>query len=226
VQPPRIVQSSRSLSLLVLAGLVLGALADVASMFHELSGRTLLDQFFAGEVSQSDLVAWDSTFGSIGLAQTATFLLTAVAWLAWQYRIVASVEPLTHEAPVKTPGRSVLWWFVPFANLVVVPRIYSDLKDKLSYGGSIVVWWWGSYLLSGVVSNFASRMWATVDTPDGFTTGLNLWIAADALTVAAAVIAFRLVQQLQAGQDALIAAPPAPVAVNTLAPPTPPDVSS
>ena len=218
MQAPRVARSSRTLSLIVIGSLGISALIDLVSIVHELAGKTLLERYVEGTIGDADLVAWDSTFATIALGQTVIFILTAIVWLAWQYRMVQSVEPLTHDAPVKTPGRSVLWWFVPFANLVVVPRIYNDLKDKLTRStASLVGWWWGSYLVANTVTNLAGRIWAGVDTAEGFTSGLNFWIAADVLNIAAAVAAVRLIRVLQAGQDALIAAPTAPIAINTLA---------
>lgn len=216
MQAPRIVRSSRTLSRVVLGGLVLGILADLVSIIHNLSGNTLAERALAGLVGEAEVVAWDNTFATIGLAQAGAYVATAIVWLAWQYRLVSSVEPLTHEQPVKTPGRSVLWWFVPLANLVVVPRIYADLRDKFAAGaGSIVGQWFGMYLLSNLVTNVAGRYWAIADDLDGFRTGLNLWIASDALSIAAAVVAMRLILRLQGGQDAWLAAPP-PLPVNTL----------
>jgi len=223
MQPPRIVRSSRTLSRVVLGGLVLGILVDLVSVVHNLSGNTLLEEFLSGVIGQVELVAWDDTFATIGLEQAGVLLATAIVWLAWQHRLVASVEPLTHEQPVKTPGRSVLWWFVPFANLVVVPRIYADLRDKFAFGsGSIVGLWFGVYLLSNVVTNAAGRYWAIVDDFEGFKTGLNLWIASDALSIAAALVAFRLILRLQGGQDALLSGPPPAIAINTLSSAVPP----
>lgn len=215
MQAPRVVRSSRTLSRVVIGGLVLGMLADLVSIVHNLSGSTLLEQYASGVIGEAAVVAWDNTFATIGLAQSGAFIATAIAWLVWQHRLVASVEPLLGEEPVKTPGRSVLWWFVPFANLVVIPRIYGDLKEKFATGaGSIVGQWFGIYILANVVTNLAGRYWGIVDDLDGLLTGLNLWIASDAMSIVAALVAIRLILTLQRGQDARIAAPP--IAINTL----------
>jgi hypothetical protein len=186
-------------------------LADVASFVHELSGQTLLQRYVSGAIGDADLVAWDSTFGSIGLAQFGVFIATAIIWLIWQHRLVSSVKPLGFGEPYKTPGRSILWWFVPFANLVVVYRIYKDLQAKFDpASGSMVGQWWGAYLLSGAVANVAGRYWLMVETADGFTTGLLLWLVTDALSIVSALVALRLVLRLQAGQTRAIASPPVP----------------
>lgn len=217
MQAPGVVQSSRTLSMAVLGGLAFGIVLDVISAFNELSGKSLLESYVAGSASEAELGAWDDRFATIGLGQTGIFILTAIVWLIWQYRMVASVEPLTHEAPVKTPGRSLGWWFVPFANLVIVPRIYNDLRDKLTHGGgSIVGWWWSTYIVSNAVTNFAGRRWAAANSVDELLSGLDLWVVADVLTIVSAVLAIRLVRHLQRGQDAMIAAPAAPIAINTL----------
>jgi hypothetical protein len=220
MQAPRVVGSSRTWANIVLGGLVIGVVLDLLSAFNEVNGKSLIEAYVAGSATQSDLVAWDDRFSTIALGQTAIFILTAIVWLVWQFRMVASVEPLTHDAPVKTPWRSIGWWFVPFANLVTVPRIYNDLKDKLtSGGGSMVGWWWGMYIVANAVTNFASRQWNSATGLDGLLSALDLWIVADLLSVVSAVLAFRLVRHLQRGQDALIAAPSAPIAVNTLSQP-------
>lgn len=206
--------SGRPVVNLLVGGLVLTMLLDVASLVHGLSGRTLLDRYGAGTIGDADLVAWDATFGVIGLAQAAVFIATAIAWLVWQYRLVASVGPLGLGAPHKAPGRSVLWWFVPLANLVVVYRIYKDLQAKFAPGsGSMVGLWWAAYLVSGSVTNFAGRYWQIVDDPSEFTTGLTIWLASDVASIVAALVALRLVRRLQAGQTRALQAPPPPPVV-------------
>ena len=53
----------------------------------------------------------------INLVFLGLFLATAVTWLVWQYQLAASAPVRLRHSPVG----HVIWWFVPFASLVV-PR--------------------------------------------------------------------------------------------------------
>jgi hypothetical protein len=203
------VRSARRNGQLVVLLLALGVVVDLAAIVHEVSGLSLLDRFLAGSIGEADLTAWDTLFATIGLVQAGVFLCTIVVWLAWQYRIVASIQPLGLEQPPAKPVMSIVWWFVPLANLVMVHRIYRHLLE--SFGGKaadtpLVGAWWGVYLLSGVVSNFASRYWErSLDTFEAFQNGLVYWIIADAVTIVSAALAILLVRRIQAGQESAIA---------------------
>jgi hypothetical protein len=205
------------LSRVVIAGLVVGMLISLVSIVHALSGRSLIDQALAGTIGQEELLAFDTTTGILGFASLAVFLATAVVWLLWQYVLVRSIEPLTHDAPLKTPVRSVLWWFVPWLNLVAVYQIYGDLRSKLAPdAGPIVGRWWGMYLLANAFAYITGLMGRAATTPDELVNNLNIAAVGDALTIVSAVLALRLVLRLQGGQDRLIAAPPPPISINTL----------
>jgi hypothetical protein len=203
------VRSARRISELVVLLLALGVVVDLASIVHEVSGLSLLDRFVSGAVDEADLTAWDTLFATLGLVQVLVFLGTAVVWLVWQFRVVASVLPLGLEEPPAKPGMSIVWWFVPFANLVMVHRIYRHLLEN--FGGRsadtpLVGAWWGVYLLSSAVTNFAGQYWErSPNTAEAFQSGLVYWIIADAMTIASAVLAVLLVRRIQAGQDSAIA---------------------
>jgi hypothetical protein len=197
--------------------LALGVVVDLAAIAHEASGLSLPDRFLSGSIGEADLNAWDTMFATLGLVQTGVFLGTAVVWLAWQFRVVASVVPLGLEKPPAGPGMSIVWWFVPFANLLMVYRIYRHLLE--TFGGRsadtpLVGAWWGVYLLSSVVANFAGQHWArSIDTVEAFQSGLVYWIVADVLTIVSAALAILLVRRIQAGQeDAVGRRPEGPMA--------------
>src|SRR5262245_615180 len=109
-------RSAAPISKAVIGLLVVGLLLDAASIAHEVNGLTLIDRYVAHTVALSDLNAWDALFATLALLSAGVFIITGLVWFAWQYRLVASVERLGLGSPYKTPGRSILWWFVPLAN--------------------------------------------------------------------------------------------------------------
>ncbi len=113
-------RSARSPSMVAVGGLAIQLAVSLLSAAQSITGMSLLDRYAAGAATDADLAAWDAQFGVFGLVQLVLFVLTAIAWLAWQHRMVASVAPLGRGAPATTPWKSVLWWIVPFANLVAI----------------------------------------------------------------------------------------------------------
>ena len=226
VQTSGAVVSAEPRSRLLIGALGLGLIVDLAAVVHSASGLSLLEDYAQGSITEADLAAWDTAFAKMGLLQGAVFIASAVIWLAWQHRLVASVAPLGLGAPTASPGKSILWWFVPFANLVMVYRIYSDLQAKFKIPGSLVLVWWLVYLLSGFVTQVASRNWLReFETVDDFNYGVSLWVASDVLSAISGAVAVFFVWRLQAGQSRAIDArgtliePPAATAVLTDAQP-------
>lgn len=77
-------------------------------------------------------------------------LLTAViaCWLLWQTTVrlrLASVVP--HFSFRWSPSAGILWWFAPFANLVVPYRVTRELWEAAPSGAQALgfrpfLWWW------------------------------------------------------------------------------------
>ena len=204
---PGMARSARGISNWLVGALGIGILADGAAVAHSVDGLSLLDRYVNGIVTDADLEAWDSTFGLLGLLQGGVLIGTAIIWLAWQHRLVASIAPLGLGAPVATPGKSVAWWFVPVANIVMVYRIYRDLAAKFAPASvDLVRTWWAIYLASGLIGQIAGRFWAQeFETLEQFNLALTLWMLADFVTVVSALVAILLVRRLQAGQSLAIA---------------------
>ncbi len=79
---------------------------------------------------------------TVGLA-AITFLL----WLAWSSRVEANAPTIGGGEGTIGPAGAILWWFVPFANLLVPFGLILGLGRRLSdqdhppRDGLIVIWW-------------------------------------------------------------------------------------
>ena len=79
------------------------------------------------------------------LVNGVTVILAAVAFLAWQSRSVANVPWLGGGTPGISPGWSIGWWLVPFANMFMPYRSMADLERRTTFGAPrsrlLGAWW-------------------------------------------------------------------------------------
>lgn len=99
-------------------------------------------------------------YGLTAIGNAAIFYVSAFAIAMWIYRAHHNLEELGHSGLEFTPGWSVGWFFVPFANLVMPFQAMRELWN-LSCGteGSgtpILPLWWGCFLSGGLAMSLAS----------------------------------------------------------------------
>ena len=135
------------------------------------NGISLLERYQAGDASVTkqqlrdidsivQLLAW------LTIAAIVVRFATLVGWLHSCVRLIADehLGALTH-----APGWSIGAWFVPFLNLVRVPRIFMDVQaageteSRMLKEPSTIVVWWIAYL--GIA--IADRLLAAPGTGTG-----------------------------------------------------------
>jgi hypothetical protein len=176
-------------------------------------GWLTLEAYDSGQASDADLERFDAVFGGFGLMETGVFILTAIAWLAWQSRTIDNEAPLGIGPSPWSPAMSIVWWFIPFANLVQPYRIHRDMWIRYvgATGVRLVLWWWVAYLGSSLITNAAGRIWLAAETLEAVKVGLLIWLVADVANALAVFPALRLVTRIQRGAESLAATPIEPV---------------
>jgi hypothetical protein len=176
--------------------LLMGLLAAITAV-HFFTAFDLADRAARSALRPADATAFDNRTQK--LSQLALFgsIATAVAWFVWLHRAVANARSLGVPTEA-TPGWSVGWWFIPFANLVKPYRILRSLYDGVGSGGNgIVGAWWGSYLIAAVLGEFAALQ--SSPTPDAFRIYAGSYLACDLFRVASAILAALLVWTIDEG---------------------------
>ena len=179
--------------------------ASLVAVATNVWGLLTTDAFLADRATLADLEAFDAGFATVGLAETAIFLITAVAWLAWQSRTVDNEAPLAIGPSPWSPAMSIVWWFVPLANLVQPYRIHADIHRRYvaTQGTGLVLVWWLVWMASNLVTNAAGRYWLIAETFDQLQIGLYIWLVGDILGAVSAVPALILVRRIQACAEVL-----------------------
>jgi hypothetical protein len=94
---------------------------------------------------------------AIGGFETLSRLTGMVVFLVWVYQAAKKARMLGREGLTITPGMSVAWFFVPFANLVMPYLAVSQIavaSDREGRGTTppFVLAWWVLYIASNVAS--------------------------------------------------------------------------
>lgn len=111
--------------------------------------------------------------GPADLASIPLFLVLIACFILvgrWIYLTNANAHLLSDDMSI-TPGWSIGWFFVPFANLV---QPYLGVKEtwRASHfaGGlgeeadsALLPWWWGLWLLTNILSNIAAMFAGSIE---------------------------------------------------------------
>lgn len=104
-------------------------------------------------------IVWIATFASIA---------TALCWLVWQVRATENIWAVPGvPAPTRKPGMAAIWWFIPFANLVMPYVCVRELRavsaarsGSAPRGGWLGVWW--TLFLAAGAAGVVAGVWPWV----------------------------------------------------------------
>ena len=164
-----------------------------------------------GSLRFDTLDAPDAIAVLIAIPLGLAFLVNTILFLIWRHRVQRNLGESLGVAYLEyTPGWSVGWWFVPFANLVKPKQVMNEAwtaSDPTEPPGTagwrqrkappLLSWWWGC-LLAG---QFIGNGWVTTTTDDEFyvslsqlRTNLVLSVISSAFFIAAGVLFLKILR--------------------------------
>lgn len=181
----------------------------------------------------ASLSVWILAIGLISLIKFPVYIFAVVTFLMWIYRCYTNLPPLRSDNMEFSPGWAVGWWFVPFANLVkpfqAVRTLWSEsdpdfdpdhgfLSSVQAGAPGFMAAWWAAWLLSNITANVAGRLFDP-DSSAGLQVGAYAYGIAGAMTVAAALLAIKVVsvitdrqeqRSVNIGRAVMVTPPPPP----------------
>lgn len=200
--------------------LLLCALFSVFQIFVVVSDLELAGKIGRGEqITEREVarqrVQWSSVFWS----QLAIVVLSGIVFLRWFHRAYCNVAQLSLRGTNHATKWAVWGWFVPFLNLYRPYAIAREMWDKcISAGtstqvaavattnGSIVTFWWVSFVLAGALDRAAYQISARSESLDAALLADYTLLASDIVSIFAAFIAMSFVRELAARHDRAIRA--------------------
>ncbi|MEU1464805.1 DUF4328 domain-containing protein [Streptomyces sp. NPDC005727] len=134
-------------------------------------------------------------------AQTLTLFATAVVFLRWFHRVRVNAEVFDPARHSKARGWAVWGWFCPVVNLWFPRRVALDIWDAGARwadrpGHGLVNSWWTLWIVSLLADRATEWRYDTARGAVGWRETLRLMLVADALDIAAAVLAVLVVLRL------------------------------
>lgn len=200
------------------AALRFALVTDVAMLCASLVNLLLYTRMQSGDdVGDDQLAAMEAAGSLIGTVSLVAMVAGAVCFIRWLMQARRNVDALGARGLAHSPQWALWGWFVPIMNLFrpyqVVDEVWrgSDPQPGRPLGTmseSAPGWmtaWWGCWLVAGVLSQFAFRLQVDLEEPAAPAALLQierLLSIAGVLSVAAAVLAIRLVRGIDARQRA------------------------
>lgn len=190
------------------AGMLLAALVNLSLYARMQSGETL---------APDQLAAMEEASAAVGALNLLGMIAAAVLFIRWLLHARRNVDALGARGLVHGHPWVAWGWFVPLFNLFrpyqVVEEIWrgSDPQPGRPLGilsESSPGWmpvWWGCWLVSGVLGQFAFRMQVDLEEPAELAELIHierLLALSAALSVVAAVLAVRVVRGIDQRQRA------------------------
>lgn len=198
-------QRLRRLAPWIVVGLTACAASAVWSVTEHLGRAHYADQVRRAQVVLDPATgeSWDHR---ALVATNVSFLLlviTGTLFITWHYRMLRKLERI-HPTPLRhSPGWAIAGWFVPLLNLVrpkqmvdetwraAAPPDTSPTRIPLSFHV-----WWAFWVLSEIANAIGTNL--PRHNLDDVVKASNMLAAADALTLAAALLAIVVVIRLDA----------------------------
>lgn len=178
------------LKALLAISLLLAAIGLMASLDEYSILKNLQDGTFASELeAEVAVTASDDRQGLIAILWICLRLITAIVFLTWVYKASSNLRPMGGRNLEFTPGWSVGWYFVPFANIIKpfksMMEIWtiskSEARSRFEYEDKILSTWWGLLFLSTVAARLSLRFADGADSLDGLLNASMANIASCAL---------------------------------------------
>ncbi|MFB4422414.1 DUF4328 domain-containing protein [Streptomyces sp. QL37] len=162
----------------------------------------------------------ENLYGMAGGLQTLALLATAVVFIIWFHRVRVNAEVFDAGVQPMRPGWAIGAWFVPFGNLWLPRRVAGGVwaasartdrdGSRRAVSHAPLDLWWTLWVVATLFSQVATRIYAHSELPSETRDAVALVMAADALDIAAAVLAILLVRKLtrMQGERAALGATP------------------
>ncbi|MEU4346205.1 DUF4328 domain-containing protein [Streptomyces sp. NPDC023838] len=206
--PGTVLRNPRGLATAVTALLGVVAALDLFALYtgvvmHRLTGDLLSH-------SSDEIERADDLYEMTGSVQLAAMGVTAVVFIIWFHRVRSNADAFAQDVCTRTRGWAVGGWFVPIGNLWIPYTIAREVwtaSAQTAPDGSwreaserpITTWWW-TWVSALLIYRFGTTMQEHADTPDTLQRATDDILVADALNLAAAVLAIVFVRKLTAMQ--------------------------
>ena len=197
---------------------------EVVTIVFGLAERAPLARVAAGaNLLTDEATATDTRDAAIVLLKLVALAGTGIAWLTWLHRAYGNLLLVGSKRSRFTRGRAVGYWFIPLANLVLAYQVMKDLwlrsdsmNDRDGYdqlpAPAFLTGWWGTAVSWGVLGRLVAYLVRDARTPLDLTNATDMGLLVNVVGVVAALLAIKVVWEIDRRQQFLFPMSPRRVA--------------
>lgn len=165
-----------------------------------------------GSIDPDAAAANDLRQGAVAIVLILVMIFTIISFSFWKYRAYENLPALGAREVRYSPGWAVGFYFIPILNLFRPCQAMFDIwrgSDPAQVppagrpaSASLVGWWWGLWIVAGMVDRAESRVSLRADSMEEVLTGSWLALAGGILSVPLALCALWLVRTIDRQQTA------------------------
>ncbi|MFG1945022.1 DUF4328 domain-containing protein [Nonomuraea sp. NPDC048826] len=217
---PLPLRPARGVAFLAVGGLVLDSVVGLGAIVIDLQRAAFIDQVVADPMSATleEAEASDALYALSGMVEIGVYVLTAVAFLIWMFRVRANAEIIAPDEQRHARPWAIFAWFVPIISLWFPKQIVDDIWSA-SHGNPndpwprsrLVTLWWTLWLIGNWVTWAAARLLFNAQELESMASAARFDAVSCVLMLMAAVPAALVVLRISNAQEARRAAPLSPV---------------
>jgi hypothetical protein len=186
-------------------------LASLTALLSDVTQYQLLQSSF----TEAEGAADDTRQAIIGGTFVVLYVVTVIVFGSWIYRANQNARALGASGMQFTPGWSVGWYFIPFANLwkpfQAMREIWKASLNPTHWHNeptpAILGWWWFGWIVSNALGQLEFRMTMAAKDISSLSAVSVVGVADEIVGVFAIVLALVLVTQLSRIQLARVSGP-------------------
>jgi hypothetical protein len=161
------------MKILLGAAITVSAVELILRIFeYKMLGDMAAGVFASVEEQMQAATASDQRVNLASYSRVALFFAMLLLFMFWVYRANRNARALGARDMRYTPGWSVGWFFVPFANLVMPFKVMREIWQASSGPGNpdarpsaaIVGWWWFFWLANTAIAYAVGLMFERIDS--------------------------------------------------------------
>lgn len=197
----------RGVAIFAVVALVCDSLIGMVAAVIDLWYAALVDRMVAdlGSVSEAEIATGDLVYGLSGILEMVVYVVAAVAFLVWLFKVRANAEILSPGGHRRGRPWLIFSWVVPIVCFWFPKQIVDDIWSASSRLPSpprgLFNAWWAVWLIGTWVQNAAGRLLFKADELEPLAAAARFDVVGIVLALIAAVLAIGIIRKITDAQE-------------------------
>ncbi|MGW0807058.1 DUF4328 domain-containing protein [Nonomuraea sp. NPDC002799] len=202
--PLRPVRGPAIFAVVALAGVaVVGLVAAVIDLWYAALVDRLIED--PSSVPDSEITTGDLVYAASGILEALSYVLAAVAFLVWLFRVRSNAEILSPDGHRRSRPWVIFGWVVPIIAFWFPKQVVDDIWHASTRAAApskgLINGWWAAWLVHNIVTNVAGRLLNKAGDLDALASAARFDAFDILLMIIAAGLAIGVVRKITDAQE-------------------------